>query len=162
MANIIKIKNSNVSRRIPKSTDLVEGELAINFADKRIYTKNSSGQVIHLFPHDVLIDGYQEQSVDLGPTGNKKVNIDGRLYEFSETLTNNVTITVGSKPTHPICASSIIYVMQGGYDVKFVGVSKWAGGEKPNTSSVDALMRYVISTDVNGNVMANGEAFEVV
>tara|TARA_B110000285_G_scaffold201514_1_gene236202 strand:- start:911 stop:1483 length:573 start_codon:yes stop_codon:yes gene_type:complete len=48
MANIIKIKQSSVAAKVPLSSDLQQGELAINTIDEKLYTKNSSGNVVEL------------------------------------------------------------------------------------------------------------------
>jgi hypothetical protein len=48
MANIIKLKQSSVASKVPIAGDLVQGELAINTADEKLYTKNSSGVVVEL------------------------------------------------------------------------------------------------------------------
>lgn len=45
MANKIIIKKSAVPGKTPQSTDLDFGELAINYADGKIYYKNSQGIV---------------------------------------------------------------------------------------------------------------------
>ncbi|HHZ96409.1 MAG TPA: hypothetical protein EYN67_12845, partial [Flavobacteriales bacterium] len=48
MANTIKLKQSSVSSKVPIAGDLVQGELAINTADEKLYTKNSSGVVVEV------------------------------------------------------------------------------------------------------------------
>jgi len=48
MTATIKIKNSSTAGAIPTSSDLVQGELAINVTDKTIFTKNASGSVTEL------------------------------------------------------------------------------------------------------------------
>jgi hypothetical protein len=48
MANTIKLKQSSVANKVPLATDLAQGELAINTFDEKLYTKNSSGTVVHL------------------------------------------------------------------------------------------------------------------
>ena len=45
MATSIKLKKSSISGRIPSTSDLDYGELAINYADGILYFKNSSNQV---------------------------------------------------------------------------------------------------------------------
>lgn len=45
MATSIKLKKSSVAGRIPSTSDLEYGELAINYADGLIYYKNSSNTV---------------------------------------------------------------------------------------------------------------------
>jgi len=48
MANVIKLKQSAVAAKVPLAADLAQGELAINTLDEKLYTKNSSGAVVHL------------------------------------------------------------------------------------------------------------------
>jgi len=45
MATNIKLKKSSVAGKIPDSSDLEYGELALNYADGLIYYKNSSNSV---------------------------------------------------------------------------------------------------------------------
>lgn len=45
MATIIKPKRSDTALSTPTTSDLVEGEIALNTADKIIYTRTSSGIV---------------------------------------------------------------------------------------------------------------------
>ena len=46
MANKIILKKSSVASKIPLSTDLEVGELAVNLADAKLYSKNAAGTVI--------------------------------------------------------------------------------------------------------------------
>lgn len=48
MANKIVLKKSSVAAKVPLATDLDIGELAVNLADAKLYTKNASGTVIQL------------------------------------------------------------------------------------------------------------------
>ncbi len=48
MANIIKLKQSSVAGKIPNVGDLVQGELAVNTADEKLYLKNSSGVIVEV------------------------------------------------------------------------------------------------------------------
>jgi len=45
MANTIQLKRSNVASRVPTSSDLSTGELALNMADSKLYFKDPSGTV---------------------------------------------------------------------------------------------------------------------
>jgi hypothetical protein len=47
MATIIT-KNSSTASSVPSAAQLVQGELAVNVADKRLFTENSSGTVVEL------------------------------------------------------------------------------------------------------------------
>lgn len=46
MANKLVLKKSSVAAKVPLATDLVAGELAVNLADAKLYTKDGSGNVI--------------------------------------------------------------------------------------------------------------------
>ncbi|MEY4386929.1 MAG: hypothetical protein RLY20_2212, partial [Verrucomicrobiota bacterium] len=48
MASKIQIKRSNVAAKVPTAADLDVGELAVNFPDKKLFTKEPGGTVIAL------------------------------------------------------------------------------------------------------------------
>lgn len=41
-------KNSSTASAVPTASDLVQGELAVNVTDGKLYTENASAQVIEL------------------------------------------------------------------------------------------------------------------
>ena len=41
----VLLKRSSVAGKVPTTSDLSHGELAVNFADGKIYYKNSSNQI---------------------------------------------------------------------------------------------------------------------
>jgi hypothetical protein len=45
---VVKIKQSSVAGKVPSASDLQQGELALNTADVKLYSKNGSGEVITL------------------------------------------------------------------------------------------------------------------
>jgi CRISPR/Cas system CMR subunit Cmr6 (Cas7 group RAMP superfamily) len=45
MANKVLLKKSSVAARIPTTSDLDYGEIALNYADEKLYFKNSSNVV---------------------------------------------------------------------------------------------------------------------
>ena len=45
MANIIKPKRSSVASKVPTTSDIVSGEIAVNSTDQKIYTNNGSAVV---------------------------------------------------------------------------------------------------------------------
>ena len=47
MATVIKLKRSTVASRVPTTSDLVDGEVAINIADKKIYV-NNGGTIVQI------------------------------------------------------------------------------------------------------------------
>ena len=48
MATKIVTKNSSTAGAAPTATDLVQGELAVNVADKRLYTEDNAGAIVEL------------------------------------------------------------------------------------------------------------------
>lgn len=48
MSATIKIKNSSTASAVPTTSDLVQGELAVNVTDKKLFTKNSAGAIVEL------------------------------------------------------------------------------------------------------------------
>ena len=48
MATKIVTKNSSTAGSAPSASDLVQGELAVNVVDKRLYTENNSGAIVEL------------------------------------------------------------------------------------------------------------------
>ena len=48
----ISIKKSAVARKIPVAADLEVGELAVNFPDQKLYTKDAAGNVILISEHN--------------------------------------------------------------------------------------------------------------
>jgi len=46
MSTIVQVKRSETPNAIPSPADLAIGELAINLADKKIFSKDSSGLVV--------------------------------------------------------------------------------------------------------------------
>lgn len=54
MAQVIKPKRSETALSVPQTSDLQTHEIAMNVADKRIYTKKADGSVVILASH---VDG---------------------------------------------------------------------------------------------------------
>jgi len=42
MANTIKLKRSSIAANVPDTTDIAQGELAINTADKKLYSSDGT------------------------------------------------------------------------------------------------------------------------
>ncbi len=69
MANTIKIKRSTVASNVPSSVDLEVGELAVNTADAKLYTKHSTGAVVSL--GGTVIDNLTSTSTTSGLSANQ-------------------------------------------------------------------------------------------
>jgi hypothetical protein len=85
MANKIKLKNSSVVNKAPAATDLEYGELALNYADGKLYYKKSNGTTIDYFSSDARAPGVSSSTSTL----------DFKTYTATATQTIfNVTYTV--------------------------------------------------------------------
>ena len=74
MANIVTIKRSNVANKQPVAADLVVGELAVNFPDAQLYTKDPANQIVPL--------GGAKPPKWITLTGTLSVPLDGNSYEY--------------------------------------------------------------------------------
>lgn len=90
MANKIRIKSSSVVSKVPLNTDLDYGELAINYADGKLYYKTSSNTIQH-FPAVPLADSLYVNVT--GDTMTGDLTINGSLAATSKSfLINHPTI----------------------------------------------------------------------
>lgn len=112
MATKVILKKSAVAAKVPLSTDLDYGELALNYADGKLYYKNSAGTVIQLggtgdvtttdtqtltnktLSGAVLNDGYTEEVFAVTGTTPALSPTNGSIQTW--TLTGNSTPTVGT------------------------------------------------------------------
>lgn len=95
MASTIVIKNSVTSGSKPTTADIVKGELAVNLADKRLYTRDGSNNIIQV-----------------GGIGASGGGVDAVFYENDQEVTVNYTITSGksASSTGPISINSGVTV----------------------------------------------------
>lgn len=68
MATIV-VKNSSTASAVPGSGDLVQGELAVNVTDKKIYTKDSGGNIVDLTPVQTIFNASTNQTIGTMTSG---------------------------------------------------------------------------------------------
>ena len=66
MANTIQIKRSSTAAAIPTAGQLAVGELAVNLADKKLYSKNAAGTVVELTSPGFVINSLTTADPALG------------------------------------------------------------------------------------------------
>ena len=94
MATKIVTKNSSTASAAPTASDLVQGELAVNVTDKRLYTENASGAIVELGTSPSTIDinaGTIDGTVIGGAT---PAAISGTTGQFGTSLNVDGTATV--------------------------------------------------------------------
>lgn len=55
MANTLILKKSSAPGKVPLATDLQPGEVAVNLADAKLYTKNTAGEVLDMSNHGPIV-----------------------------------------------------------------------------------------------------------
>lgn len=152
MANTIQIKRSSTAGAIPTSGNLVVGELALNLADRKIYSEDAGGNVIELVVGAVnsftkaqrgavvaLTDG-ATITPDFSAGNNFSVTLGG-----NRTLANPTNLTAGQHGTIVITQDGT-----GGRTLAFGSNWKFAAGTAPSLTStaaaVDVLAYYVESS----------------
>ena len=112
MATKIVTKNSSTAGSAPSASDLVQGELAVNVTDGRLYTENASAAIVELGVNPL---GAVTMASTLAVTGN--VDFNGDLDVDGVTNLDVVDIDGATQ----IDATVTVGVNDTGYDVKFYG-----------------------------------------
>ncbi len=144
MSNVIKLKRSETAGAVPAATDLAVGEIALNSADKKIYTKNSSGVVttiasVHT-PTDTLSDVTAR-----GATSSNAITLSNATASTS-TTTGALKVAGGVGVAGKLSAGSVS--VNNAYTLP----------------TADGTANQVISTDGAGNLtfIPNGSGFSSI
>jgi hypothetical protein len=148
-------KNSSTSSAVPSAVDLVQGELAVNVADKKLYTKNAGGTVVELT--GAKLDAVQSFSV--AQRGTITALTDGSTVTPDFSAANNFSLTIGgnrtlANPSNLTAGQSgVIVITQDGTGSRTLAYGsywKFANGTAPTltttASAVDVLAYYVESS----------------
>tara|TARA_R110001606_G_scaffold190071_1_gene338029 strand:+ start:760 stop:1497 length:738 start_codon:yes stop_codon:yes gene_type:complete len=125
MATKIVTKNSSTAASIPSASVLVQGELAVNVTDKRLFTENNTGVVVELGTNpssittgsitvtgtvdsrDVAADGTKLDGVESGADVTDTTNVVSSLTAGSNiTIAADGTISSGTGPNTTYTAGS--------------------------------------------------------
>ena len=94
MANTVKLKKSSVLGKIPQSADLDYGELALNYADGKLYFKDSSN-VIQLFGASSATDTLSNKTVNNSTINNTSIGATTPSTGAFTSLSATGNITAG-------------------------------------------------------------------
>ena len=97
MANTIKIKNSGTAAATPAA--LEHGELGLNYADGKLFYKNSSNAIVAFGSTSYITTNQQTSSYTLALTD------DGDLVEMNVGTANNLTVPADNTVNFPIGTS---------------------------------------------------------
>jgi hypothetical protein len=155
MANIIQIKRSSTAAAVPTAIQLAVGELAVNLADKKLFSKTAGGTVVELtgVKADVV------NSFTAAQRGSIVALTDGATITPDFAAGNNFSVTLGgsrtlANPTNLTAGQSgVIVVTQdgtGGRTLAFGSNWKFPGGTAPTlttaANAVDVIAYYVESS----------------
>ena len=153
MANTIITKNSSTAAAVPTAGQLVQGELAVNVTDKRVFTENAAGAVVELGvnPSSVTTGALAYTGTLTGGTG--VVNIgSGQVYKDASGNLGIGTISPAYKLTVQSGGATILAGADNGVDtltdatqkIMRFGVPHYTNAEEPvgalfgsNTSTVN-------------------------
>lgn len=144
MANQIKLKNSAVAAKTPLLTDLVYGEVALNYADGKIYYKRSDNTI---------------QSISGGGGGGgtwTKITAATTATTGQQFLT---TSTVGTLtlPATPVAGNSVIVMDAGSWSITNLTIAR-------NGSTIEDVAEDLVC-NVSGTIVTlvyDGTTWQVV
>ena len=101
MATKIVTKNSSTASAVPTASDLVQGELAVNVADKRLFTEDNAGAIVELGTNPYNFTANHDGSAKLATTSTGidvtgTVTADGLTLDSGVYKINNTSIGSGS------------------------------------------------------------------
>ena len=172
MATQLKIKQSSVANKAPVAADLVQGELALNTTDKKLYSKNSLGDIIeiggsgggNLNAADTQVQEFTNQTV-----GTTTFAVTGGYNTLSDTITvynngirlassdytattsPNVVLATGTQDANDVITITKISInsVYGGSEIETYEYTVTAATQTDFNATYDATKSYV-DVYVNG------------
>ena len=92
MANTIITKNSATATAVPTAGQLVQGELAVNVTDKRLFTENSGGTVVELGTNPSQVNFADNAKAIFGTDSDLQIYHDGSNSYVSDVGAGNLNI----------------------------------------------------------------------
>jgi hypothetical protein len=177
MANTIQIKRSSTAASVPTSGQLAVGELAVNLADKKLFTKDASNEVVELTTPVFVINSLTTADpaigdflpfADIGDSNNPKkataesvvkaaTNATGSapIYACRAWVNFNGTSTVAIRASGNV--SSITDNGTGEYTVNFTTAMPDADYSLAGTTSLDGSETGVKVICTNNRTGASGK-----
>ena len=140
---VIVTKNSSTASAVPTTSDLVQGELAVNVTDKRIFTENASTQIVEL--------GTNPSTVTTATA-----TVTGTLTANGTFASSNAVVTGGTINSTPIGATTPSTVR----GTTVTATTGFVGGLTGNvggnvTGNVTGNVVGNVTGDLTGNVTAS-------
>ena len=141
MAATIKIKNSSTANAKPTSSDLVQGELAINVTDKKIFTEDSGGNIVELGAN---FNGFKNRII------NGAMMIDQRNAGASVTGSTSDPYTTDRWKTPATQNSKFTFQQNAGSVTPPVGYINYLGATSSSAYAFGAGDYFTIQQNIEG------------
>jgi hypothetical protein len=147
MSAVIKIKNSSTASAVPVSGDLVQGELAVNVADKRVFTKDATSAIVELGINPSSLTTASATITSLTTSGAASF-ADGSASAPAITNTGDTNTGIFFP-----AADTIAFATNGTEDARFDSAGNFGLGVTPSAWSV--LRGFDIGTSSNSAAIAS-------
>ena len=145
MANTIITKNSATATAVPTAGQLVQGELAVNVTDKRLFTENSGGTVVELGTNPSQVNFADNAKAIFGAGSDLQIYHDGSNSYISDQGTGDMYLLGQSQIRLMNSAGSETYAIfnaDGAVQLRYDNITKF------DTTAT--------GIDVTGTVVADG------
>jgi len=178
MATKIIHKKSSVASSVPVPGDLEAGELAVNLADQKIYSKTTGGAIIKMSPvtegdvtaHEAALTITESQISDLqsyltahpSVSAENSVNNSGRTYVQDITLDSFGHVTGLASATETVTNTDTTYSAGSGIDLTGTTFSHTDTSSQASVNNTGRTYIQDITLDTYGHVTALASATETV
>jgi hypothetical protein len=126
MATTIVTKNSSTASAVPTAGQLVQGELAVNVADKRLYTEDNAGAIVELGtnPSTLTVTGEitanggialgDNDKATFGAGDDLEIYHDGSNSYITESGVGNLYLAAGNLYLRKTTGENLIYTTNAG------------------------------------------------
>jgi hypothetical protein len=153
MSNTIQIKRSSTSGAVPTAGQLAQGELAVNLADKKLFTKDASNAVIGL-----TYDGFRNRLINAQGLINQRGYVSGTATSGANQYTVDRwrVVTSGQNLTFTTTANEVTFTAPAG------GVEQVIEGLNLESGTYVLNWEGTATATVGGTAVAKGGAVTVV
>ena len=159
MANPRIIPKKSAISKVPLTTDLVSGEVAVNYADQQWYGKHpSTGAIVeigapYLHSHDQLLSLDKANELELTNAGSLVLSVGSNATTFNPTSTTNRTLTLPDKSGTLATLDDVgggggssAYLVQSAFAAPYHYIGRAPEGTATNASGWD-IARIEIASD---------------
>lgn len=149
MAIALKLKRSETASSAPTTSDIAVGEVAMNLADRILYSRDSSDNIIKVATTDLVNDTTPSLGGNLDVNGNSIVSSSNGNISITPNGTGKVILDGLSHPTADGSAGQFLKT-DGSGNLAFASVTQATGNELENLLE-DTSPQLGANLDLNGS-----------